>query len=367
MVDVRVKNSRKVASFCCFPGVFCFTCICVAILVVVLRAQQRADVDRVVALMMAHSVHRQSMHVAPATEKGSGHKTGVGGIPWSSPHMVDCKAIGEEPSDIYVTTSTTPPFEMNIHDPEVDAYISGGIQKDGCWECDHIKGVQDALSSHPGAYFLDVGGNIGMWTLSVAASGRESYTIEPFPLNHQRMCKTINRNGFDDRTHVLAVAATSKPVSVALNVPAGERNLGGVRVVKQSGVNSGGNKSASVPGVPIDSLGLPTDSPVVMKVDVEGYEMEALEGAMNFLKNATLAYIAMELRPQVIRSHPKTREIFDLLSSQGLVPYRNDYDKETRLDPRDLQQWVHFKHPAVRYFDVTWRKEVGGQEKQTRA
>ena len=49
-------------------------------------------------------------------------------------------------------------------------------------------------------------------------------------------------------------------------------------------------------GVTIDSLNLPIDSPVVMKIDVEGHELEVLLGAIGFLRGANIVYANMELR-----------------------------------------------------------------------
>ena len=38
-----------------------------------------------------------------------------------------------------------------------------------------------------------------------------------------------------------------------------------------------------VKGVTIDSLNLPTDRPVIVKLDVEGYELQPLIGGIDFL------------------------------------------------------------------------------------
>jgi Methyltransferase FkbM domain len=108
---------------------------------------------------------------------------------------------------------------------------------------------------------------------------------------------------------------------------------------------------------PIDSLNLPVDGnrPVVMKVDVEGHEFEALSGAMEFLEKANIVYLAIELRP--LRGKA-CGDIFKVLSARGLTPFRiDDYGDEVKLDPTDLRMWQHKKHPMVRYNDVVWRIE----------
>ena len=73
---------------------------------------------------------------------------------------------------------------MNIHDPSKDA-VSREIYNSGCWECNHIKGMPKALLSYHDSYFLDIGGNIGMWSLTAAVANHQTFTIEALSDNAQ--------------------------------------------------------------------------------------------------------------------------------------------------------------------------------------
>ncbi len=73
---------------------------------------------------------------------------------------------------------------MNIHDPSKDA-VSREIYNSGCWECNYIKGMPKALLSYHDSYFLDIGGNIGMWSLTAAAANHQTFTIEALSDNVQ--------------------------------------------------------------------------------------------------------------------------------------------------------------------------------------
>mmetsp|Transcript_19684 Transcript_19684/g.38959 ORF Transcript_19684/g.38959 Transcript_19684/m.38959 type:complete len:398 (+) Transcript_19684:81-1274(+) len=297
---------------------------------------------------------------------------------WESPHLLNChEALAEDdntPKDNgkFVTTKTTPPFLMNIHDPTKDS-ISKEIESSGCWECNHLNEVIRALSSHSNSYFLDIGANIGMWSLTAAAAGFPTISIEPFMQNYRRICKSILENGesFGDLVHVVNMVATSKPEDFRLAFL--DNNFGGTHVVpvlkgeeedKNEQTEGGGEgesekeKGTIIKGYPIDSLQLPTDRPVVMKVDVEGHELQALKGAINFLTEANIVYAMMELRPDV-KSNPDWKRIFEVLDSKGLKPYRINYEgmEDTKLDVNSLDEWKHFKHPNVRYYDVAWRKK----------
>jgi len=308
-------------------------------------------------------------------------------LSWQSPHLRDCNEVATimtsdsnsktlETEDRFVAqieeTLHTPSFLMSIHNPAKDA-VSQSIYQNGCWECFHFQDMLSALSAHPNSYFLDVGGNIGMWTLAAAAANHQTFTLEPSRDNYERICETVNRNQFHDRIHLMTIAATSVPATFTLNVPLGNKGGTSDVTVKKSttgtGIDSNG-EITTIQGFPIDSLHLPLDRPVVMKVDVEGHELEAFMGALEFLKSANMVHVAMELRVLTACSsedQQKWKKVFDVLTSNhGLAPYRVDGNYDLfPLDPNDLSQWRHKKHPKVRYYDVVW-KIIQGDSKSSK-
>lgn len=89
---------------------------------------------------------------------------------------------------------------------------------------------------------------------------------------------------------------------------------------------------------------------------MEGHELQALLGATQFLRDATIVYALMELRPNIYPNRHLWRNILSELKDKGLIPYRIDYDEgEKELDIDKLYEWKHFKHPDVLYYDVVWR------------
>ena len=276
---------------------------------------------------------------------------------WTSPHMIDCHTISMDDTDdggMYAMTKTNPPFLMNIHNPNVDRFVSNQIKNNGCWECKHVQDMVDTLNANPGSYFLDIGGNIGMWTLAAVAANKQAFTIEPSYENFSRICKTVNRNNFHDRVRLMTIAATSKPKLFRLDIP--DLNQGGTHVIEiQADKVPRTDDKSIIKGYPIDSLDLPVDHPVVLKIDVEGHELEALSGAMEFLEKANIVYIMIELRLDFYEN-TDWNKFFQIFSSKGLVPFRCDQgEKLTRVDP-DPTKLPRWKANHVGYMDVIWKK-----------
>jgi len=127
-----------------------------------------------------------------------------------------------------------------------------------------------------GSVVLDVGANIGLYTMLAAKRGAKVFAIEADPLNAALLRHNIRLNNFEDRVTVLEMAATDVEQTLPLyrTLPRmGESNI------VQKGVLSG-----HVQGRPIDSLNLPPLA--VCKMDIEGAELMALLGMQRTLERS---------------------------------------------------------------------------------
>lgn len=80
-------------------------------------------------------------------------------------------------------------WQMCTYPRSVDRWVSTAVQRTGCWlECRDVEWMLEVLSkaaqSHdPGrasdAELLDIGGNIGFYTLAAAAAGHRVNVFEP--------------------------------------------------------------------------------------------------------------------------------------------------------------------------------------------
>jgi len=124
----------------------------------------------------------------------------------------------------------------------------------------------------PGSTVLDVGANIGIYTLLAAKREASVFAIEPDPDNALQLRRHVQMNGLSNLVTVLEMAATDSKGQVALyKNPA---NSGGSTLF-------GTGYAIHIAGNTIDSLDLPPLD--VCKIDAEGAEAIVLEGMQRTL------------------------------------------------------------------------------------
>lgn len=190
---------------------------------------------------------------------------------------------------------------------------------------------------------LDIGMNIGMNTWEYATFAQEVHGFEPVPGTYQVALDNIalNKNHQDpnlgwwknpDKSWAsIAVAGTINTYNVALGPTAGsvemhiKKNDGHNRVAndnytklngKPVKVNTGYQR-VQVPQLTLDSYNF-TDVDII-KIDVEGYELQVLEGAVNTVaQNRPIVQIeCVEIQP---RAFGKTiNDLMDYFTSKNYV------------------------------------------------
>lgn len=157
----------------------------------------------------------------------------------------------------------------------------------------------------PGARVIDVGANIGYYTLLFArqvAPGGSILAIEPEPRNLEELRRNIEMNKLENVT-VLPIALGRHDGRVT--VEAGMNGRVGPLI------DGGG-------GVEIRRLDEIIDGPVdFIKVDVEGYESEVLAGASETLRRWMPA-LFVEVHPQMLVAGSTVRSIFDSLATYSM-------------------------------------------------
>lgn len=171
----------------------------------------------------------------------------------------------------------------------------------------------------PGMNIIDIGANVGSTTLNFARlTGKKGnvYSFEPDTINHSRAAKNIALNNFSNiRLYNLGLGC-QKETANQYNV--NETNRGMLRIL----VNEPAKENFSKTTIQIDTLDnvasernfLPA---ALIKIDVEGYELNVLKGAENILRSQK-PVLFIELDDENLKEHgASASELVSFLTDRG--------------------------------------------------
>ena len=166
--------------------------------------------------------------------------------------------------------------------------------------------------------FIDVGANLGVFSILMArATGARVVAFEPSPSSARIMRMQIALNDLTDRVELFEACAGNGDRRVAIKDSVAMDNA----VVLDPSDDQG--QLASVRMLKIDDVVRPQGT-CVMKMDVEGFEREALEGASGLLADVRLRALVVETRGICARFGHGTNEISDFIMHNGFLPIRYD-------------------------------------------
>ena len=74
-------------------------------------------------------------------------------------------------------------------------FISGYIIDEGAWDAEAVTSVMKMVDTYPDAVFLDIGSNIGMYTVMIAAMDRKVFAVDPMIFNLQLIHESLKKSG----------------------------------------------------------------------------------------------------------------------------------------------------------------------------
>lgn len=187
----------------------------------------------------------------------------------------------------------------------------------------------------PGATVLEAGAHIGYVTLqaarAVGPSGRV-VSFEPNPRTLPVLRRNVEANGFGDRVEIVPAALGSAPGRVSFHVtPAGDTSS------LHAGAIAGDSVEVEVATADASLAGGAVD---VVKLDVEGGEVEALRGMRELLRRGRPVVFA-ECNPQVLEAAGT--------SAAALAAELESLDYDVR--------WIDERAHALRPLDEPWAEE----------
>ena len=249
----------------------------------------------------------------------------------------------------YVRLTTTEiPFYLSTSDKNVDNIRADIFQNGDYYENimtttmqTILKGVSDRMDNKQNRpIMLDVGGNVGWFSMLSAAHGAEVYVFEPNVVNMIRLCESSVLNGWslssnagEDQVHpylkgvndihgeelVMYKVDPSNPGSFSFSKEHSDKNSyleEGAHLLEEK------LQLVTLDALAQDQHWLDEDDDAtiaILKIDVEGLELKVLSGAQKLLNSHKVQYIFLEWK---ITEVHRWEGMATILLNAGYVLYK---------------------------------------------
>mmetsp|Transcript_37573 Transcript_37573/g.41503 ORF Transcript_37573/g.41503 Transcript_37573/m.41503 type:complete len:384 (+) Transcript_37573:125-1276(+) len=283
-------------------------------------------------------------------------------------------------------TITSPPFWVSLHKQWFDRQRWNSIMIKGTYYetglTNIFKDILNTTTTSPGLV-LDVGMNIGWFTLWSRTHGHSVAAFEPNPIMHVRVCESLALNQWDTdgsvRIYPYGVANEERVMNLTTGKNPGGSSFYEDRLAPKR------RKSIAVDVVKLDTVAkqegwLDASGPPIhlMKIDVEGYENFVVLGGMKVIQSGKVSNIIMEQsitdEAQVLSLlnsiYQSGYQVHALLSVDGnlMIPQVKmvDINRELSLIPSRESTYVYDQSnaPYIRYLadhtlNMWWVKRDG--------
>jgi FkbM family methyltransferase len=221
------------------------------------------------------------------------------------------------------------PFYIQLH--YHNDYISNVLQKYNHWE-PRITELFIEIFELGNGIFLDIGANIGYYSLLAAKLNKNVIAFEPLADNYKIFAESIKKNKFDKQIKILPYAIGNKSyetVTMTINYD----NMGASKI---SNLNNYKYKSMSnfVKQMRLDDIteikNLKPYAPnssnsdeqiLLIKIDVEGYEPYVIESGFNLIANLYIPFLLIEITPTNEENTNKYAEMILNLTKLGYLVF----------------------------------------------
>ena len=168
----------------------------------------------------------------------------------------------------------------------------------------------------PGDLVADVGANVGVYAvLAAGVAGAEVVAVEPSPAALGHLRDNIRLNDLGGRVAVLPSAMGESAGELRLTARRGAAN----RVLLPGEADA----AVRVPVTTLDAA-FPDRAPLLLKLDVEGYEGRVLAGGARLLARPGLRAVLVETVAHAARYGDSTEGLDRLLRALGFAPFGYD-------------------------------------------
>jgi len=185
---------------------------------------------------------------------------------------------------------------------------------------------------------LDIGANVGFYSCLAASRGRRVLTFEPAPRNLNFLYRNLWSNGFS-AVEVFPMGLGAKPGLMPIY------GFGGITSFVPGWAQASKNSSHFAPVATLDFLvgGKLIGQKLLIKMDVEGFELAVLSGAQEMLnrkpKPTWMVEILLNDPAVPCGVSPKFRQVFEMFWSNGYRSFALG-SKVAEVLPGHVDDWV---------------------------
>lgn len=206
-------------------------------------------------------------------------------------------------------------FSINVESEIEESRFETAFSK----EPETIKWIEEFI--HSGEVFLDVGANIGIYSLYAAARHPKLNVIacEPAFHNFYKLCQNIIANKYSDRVQPLGIGIGEKSSYARLHLSS-LKDGSASHSIDEGEAQKNADENTLTHVIAIASIdGLISEGmievPQHIKIDVDGFETAVVRGMKRLLESDKLVSVLIELDHELA----DTKEIFEIMKEAGFV------------------------------------------------
>ncbi|MFW2373046.1 MAG: FkbM family methyltransferase [Gammaproteobacteria bacterium] len=230
---------------------------------------------------------------------------------------------------------------------KIEDAIGRHIYKNGAYEKELSDFIINHIQFHSGDIALDIGANIGWYSLLLdkhMPEGCQVYAFEPDPLNYQLLIYNIQLNGANKVKAIQNALSDKKEIKKLYRYS--NRNLGRHSLLD---INQG--DFVEVEALVLDEFiqlnNIDFNKVKFAKIDIEGYEYFALSGALKVLDS--IDCLISEFVPRYLQHGKVDPELLiNLLEGKG---FKSNVLKNGALSPIDRNEIL-----SSAFCDIIWLK-----------
>ena len=239
-------------------------------------------------------------------------------------------------------------FEIEILELELSFIMqspttfSFHIAKYQSWEGQITNWIISRFSDQNSLCFVDIGANFGWYSCLFSILGGEKskvYSVEPSPDNIFYLKKNINNNNLKNIS--LYEGALGDRKNLLPLYQANPKNPGAHSLIRNTPQQNLNTKFFQVEVNTLDSLFEDLEVINLMKIDIEGYELNALKGGKNTLKK--VQNLLIEFSPHLWSDpYGDAKAFFKILNDAGLKPNFLDSGSLKTISSSEFKEILEF-------------------------